>query len=168
VEALHSDKRAHRGTGRPSLACRPLACSSCARAPVCHDGPMARSTRLIIGAVLVGVGAIGAAGCIAFLIHEGLDRAEKWTSLVGMVMSIGLGVVGLVIAVRDRQRGTATPNPNNIRVNGSGEAVAKGAGSSAVSGLRAGSFPSEPIDVCRSGRSDASGGGSATSGVDIG
>jgi len=40
---------------------------------------------------------LGVAGCVWVLTGQGLDRAEKWVSLVGMFISVGVGLAGAVL-----------------------------------------------------------------------
>ncbi len=63
--------------------------------PSCHDGWMKRAAMTVTAALLVGAGVMGAT---VFLTSEGLDRAEKWVSISGVIVSVALGVGGLVLA----------------------------------------------------------------------
>jgi hypothetical protein len=49
---------------------------------------------MILPAVLCAAGAVGAA---LFLTGQGLDRAEKWASIVGIVISVATGATGLLL-----------------------------------------------------------------------
>lgn len=40
----------------------------------------------------------GLVGCVWVLTGQGLDRAEKWVSLVGVFLSVALGTVGTILA----------------------------------------------------------------------
>jgi hypothetical protein len=55
---------------------------------------MGGRTRTIIAALLL---AAGAAGAIWLLAGQGLDRAEKWVSLVGVVISVAVSSAGLAL-----------------------------------------------------------------------
>ena len=66
-----------------------------------HDGVMSRRLRVIFASVLVLAGAVGT---VMFLGDEGLDRAEKWVAIAGVVVSAALSSAGLVIARTARQR----------------------------------------------------------------
>jgi hypothetical protein len=54
---------------------------------------MSRRLKVIIATVLA---VVGLAGCVVFLTGQGLERAEKWVSLVGAFASAAMGVGGLV------------------------------------------------------------------------
>lgn len=56
---------------------------------------MGRSSKVIMSVVLVG---LGLAGCVYFLLGQGLDKAEKWASVVGVFVSVAIGVAGLVLS----------------------------------------------------------------------
>jgi uncharacterized membrane protein len=53
---------------------------------------MSRSLKVILAGLLVGLALWG-----FFLAKQGLDRADKWSSVVGMFASTLLGVAGLVM-----------------------------------------------------------------------
>ena len=55
---------------------------------------MSRTLKVIIATALFVVGAVGA---WLFLTGQGLDRAEKWVSIVVGVTSLVLGAAGLVL-----------------------------------------------------------------------
>ncbi|MFF5076147.1 hypothetical protein ACFY36_03790 [Actinoplanes sp. NPDC000266] len=112
---------------------------------------MGRAAKVIVAVVLV-VG--GLTGIVVVLAGEGLDRAEKWTSLIGMFVSVAIGLAGLLVAWR--QTGGA-------RVSRTGNATATGPGSVAVSGS-AGAGPATAVD--RTGDAIARDGGRAVSGED--
>jgi hypothetical protein len=59
------------------------------------DVTVSRRLRMIVAGILIVVGIVG---CLLFLRWEGLDRAEKWVSLVGVFVSVAIGVAGLALS----------------------------------------------------------------------
>ncbi|MEU8004176.1 hypothetical protein AB0B66_23720 [Catellatospora sp. NPDC049111] len=125
---------------------------------------MRLGSKVGVAAILVVVGGIGAGW---FLLGEGLDRAEKWVSIVGMCVSMAMGAGGLVLGWltwrQTRADGRAVPA---VAARGVG-AVSVGGGSDAeirtdVSGMAAllSPPPGEGAGV------DASGTGSVAVGGD--
>ncbi|XVU28487.1 hypothetical protein ACQPZJ_15990 [Actinoplanes sp. CA-054009] len=112
---------------------------------------MGRAAKVIVAVLLV---LAGLTGVIVVLAGEGLDRAEKWTSLVGMFVSVAIGIAGLLLAWR--QAGGA-------RVSRTGKATATGPGSTAISGSVGGGAATV---VDRTGDATARDGGRAVSGED--
>ncbi|GAA1867402.1 hypothetical protein [Asanoa iriomotensis] len=53
---------------------------------------MSRLVKMVLGVLLAGAGGWG-----IFLATQGLDKADKWSSVVGLFVSAALGVAGLVI-----------------------------------------------------------------------
>jgi hypothetical protein len=53
---------------------------------------MSRLMKVILGLLLAGAGAWG-----VFLASQGLDKADKWSSVVGLFVATLLGVAGLVL-----------------------------------------------------------------------
>jgi len=53
----------------------------------------------------------GLAGWGVVLTGQGLDRAEKWISIVGVCLSTLLGLAGLVLAWLTWRQGQPTPTP---------------------------------------------------------
>lgn len=47
--------------------------------------------------IAVALAVLGLAGCVWVLTGQGLDRAEKWVSLVGVFLSAGLGIAGAIL-----------------------------------------------------------------------
>jgi hypothetical protein len=101
-------------------------------------------------------------GLVAFgtvlLIGQGLDRAEKWVSLIGMPVSVAIALVGLLMAARPFNRPGGP-----VSVTGTGDASASGAGSRANTGAHIDS--GGPHTVRDTGRADARDGGVANTGV---
>jgi hypothetical protein len=58
--------------------------------------------RVLIATGLFTAGAASAAWA-AFLASQGLDRADKWSSVAGFVGIVAFGVAGLVVSLRERQ-----------------------------------------------------------------
>ncbi|MEV4389197.1 hypothetical protein AB0J68_26370 [Micromonospora sp. NPDC049580] len=56
---------------------------------------MSRTLKVILGTVLL-VG--GTAGVVVLLTNEGLDRAEKWVSIGGVIASVLAGAGGLALS----------------------------------------------------------------------
>jgi hypothetical protein len=112
---------------------------------------MERSGRKVVGGLLVLAGAAGLTVAAIVLSQEGLDRAEKWVSLIGMPLSLLIGVAGLVLAAR----------PAGPRASRTGDATATGPGSRAVTGVVGTSGAAD-----QTGKARATGGGTATTGVD--
>lgn len=77
-------------------------------ARVDDDAPVGR-VRLVLAAVLFGAGVVG---IVLWLAGQGLDRAEKWVSLVVGPMSVALTTVGLVLGwLTWRQQRAASGTP---------------------------------------------------------
>jgi hypothetical protein len=81
---------------------------------------MGRASRVSTAVVLVILGATGAGW---FLLGEGLDRAEKWVSIVGVCVSTAMSAAGLILAwLTFRQprsnRGMAAPGIGAVAVGG--------------------------------------------------
>lgn len=74
----------------------------------------------------------GIAGCIVFLTGEGLDRAEKWVSIAGVIFSILIGLAGLWLSWSLTRSSRPTDSQRSVR--NTGNAVADGRGSRANSG----------------------------------
>jgi hypothetical protein len=125
----------------------------------CHNSAMSRTLKVALGAGLAG---LGLAGLVVVLVNQGLDRAEKWTSLVGMFVSAGIGALGVFLAWRTL-RGTSAGAGPGRRVSQTGRATATGPGSVAVSGSL-GSSPGTAVN--RTGDATARDGGLAVSGDD--
>lgn len=121
---------------------------------------MNRSLKVIIAGVLI---VAGLTGCVVFLTGQGLDRAAQWVSIVGTVVSVVVGVAGLVLAWQARP-GTGPSVPGRGRVTQSGVARADGQGSQANTGIvgPGGSGGS----VSGTGDATATGGGWANTGED--
>ncbi|MFI7602923.1 hypothetical protein [Actinoplanes sp. NPDC049681] len=115
---------------------------------------MGRVLRVTIaGLFLVG----GLVGCVVLLSGQGLDRAEKWTSLVGVFLSVAIGLIGLVTPRR------AAADSGRV-VSRTGNATAVGSGSLANTGLIGdGSAGGSVRDT---GDAEARGGGTANTGDD--
>jgi hypothetical protein len=77
---------------------------------------------VILAAVLFGA---GTAGIIVMLAGQGLDRAEKWVSLVVGPTSVVLAVVGLGLGWLTRRQSRAAAGASPVNASGAG-AVAIG------------------------------------------
>jgi hypothetical protein len=77
---------------------------------------------------------VGLAVSVTILRGQGLDRAEKWTSLVGVFTSGIVGIVGLVLAWLTWRQAVASERGPAGRLRRTGKATATGVGSRAVSG----------------------------------
>ncbi|GIE77339.1 hypothetical protein Aph02nite_32890 [Actinoplanes philippinensis] len=99
----------------------------------------------------------GLTGLVVLLAGQGLDRAEKWTSLVGAFVSAGLGLAGLTLGRLTHRQSTSAGG-----VSRTGAATATGPGSIAISGSRGGSG----AVVEDTGDANAEDGGYAVSGED--
>jgi hypothetical protein len=108
------------------------------------------------------LGLAGLAGGITFLVDQGLDRAEKWTSLIGMFVSVAVAVTGVVLAWLALRQNSAGGGDRG-RVSRTGNASAAGPGSVAVSGFR-GATSRTIVD--RTGDATATAGGHAVTGED--
>lgn len=87
---------------------------------------MTRGQRLLVAMGLFAAGAVAAAW-VAFLISQGLERADKWSSIAGFFGILVFGVAGLAVSLRER------PNASNR------QAISPGARASLSSGAAAGS-----------------------------
>jgi hypothetical protein len=58
---------------------------------------MGRSRRITLAVVLCAAGAVSAG---VFLTGQGLDRAEKWVSIAGAVISVVIGAAGVLVGWR--------------------------------------------------------------------
>ena len=85
--------------------------------------------RVASAVFLVIVGAAAGAGW--FLLGEGLDRAEKWVSIVGVCVSIVMGAGGLLLAWLTWRQSRAGESPT---------VAARGAGAVGVRGSSGGSI----------------------------
>jgi hypothetical protein len=115
---------------------------------------MLRATAAVV------LGSAGAAGLIVVLTGQGLDRAEKWVSLVGVILSLAVGVAGLLLAWLTWRQGPGQGPA--ARISRTGDATASGRGSVAVSGSLG--EPSATVD--RTGAAWADQGGRAVTGMD--
>ena len=121
---------------------------------------MSRSLKVIIAGVLVAAGVLG---CVVFLGRQGLDRAAQWVSIVGTVVSVAVGVAGLMLAWQARP-GAGPVASGRGRVTRSGAARADGRGSQANTGLIGPG--GSGVSVSRTGDATATGGGRANTGDD--
>jgi len=96
---------------------------------------------------------------VVFLTGQGLDRAEKWVSIVGMVVSVSLSAAGLLLGWLTWRRA------QTVRVRRTGDATARGPGSRANSGAVGGSAHGQTV-VEDTGSAGATAGGRANTGVD--
>lgn len=105
---------------------------------------MVRGRRALIATGLFAAGAASTAWA-AFLVSQGLDRADKWSSVAGFVGIVVFGVAGLVVSLRERQ---TTSNNRRILPNASSN-----------SGVVAGSRADSSVDEgCPSADDKPSGG----------
>lgn len=87
-------------------------------------------TRVLKVIILLAVASAGLFVCVIALVGQGLDRAEKWVSMIGMVVSVVIGVIGVVVARSDR----ASRDRPRRAVRRTGDASATGRGSFANTG----------------------------------
>ncbi len=120
---------------------------------------MTRTLKVIFATVLMTA---GLAGTVVFLTGQGLDRAEKWVSLVGVFASVVISVMGLVLGWKTWRQGQA-PSGSGGRVRRTGNATAVGRGSRANSGSL-GAAPGSVVD--RTGHAWAQDGAWANTGED--
>jgi hypothetical protein len=98
---------------------------------------MQARTAIAVTAIVSGVAAI----LLAWLLGQGLDRAEKWVSIVGVVIAVAFGVASLLLE-RNRRRHAKPSNEATIR----GEAVSRSV-RGAQSGVRVdGALGGETVD----------------------
>lgn len=90
---------------------------------------MGRTLKVISAAVLTGA---GLAGCVVLLTGEGLDRAEKWVSITGAVVSVAISFAGLRLSWSMRPQATTPAGVRSVRK--TGNAVGVGGGSRANTG----------------------------------
>jgi hypothetical protein len=118
---------------------------------------MGRTPKVVISTLLIAGGVVAA---VWFLRGQGLDSAEKWTSLIGAFVSGGTGIAGLVLTIRQPP---ARSNGRPGRISRTGDAKAIGAGSEAITGAVG---QAAGTSVRRTGRAEARDGGRAVSGED--
>ncbi|WP_433124984.1 hypothetical protein ACQPWW_21315 [Micromonospora sp. CA-240977] len=114
--------------------------------------------------VALGMFLVGVLGCVVVLTGLGLDEAEKWASVVGVFVSAGIGVAGLVLGWLALRQPAATGGAAPVSATRTGPAVASGPGSrvnTGVSGVASGGST-----VARSGAAEADDGGHANTGVE--
>lgn len=68
-----------------------------------------RLLRVVAAVVLLGS---GVAGCVVVLAGQGLDRAEKWVSIGGVVVSVVFGVAGVVLGWLTWRQHPTTQQPS--------------------------------------------------------
>lgn len=95
---------------------------------------------MIFAVVLV---ALGVAGCVWFLTGQGLDRAEKWVSLVGVFLAVALGVAGTFL-------GWASWRGSRVRAGTA--TTASGERSVAIAELNSGKIETQSPDSLDRGR----------------
>ena len=78
---------------------------------------MSRALKIISGLLLVGL-----AGWGAFLTTQSLDRADKWSSVVGLFVSTALAFAGVVMGWIGL-RASGRPNSPGAQSNGAGSQV---------------------------------------------
>jgi hypothetical protein len=98
----------------------------------CHAVHMARPLKVVIAVALFAVGLIG---CVVLLTGQGLDRAEKWVSLVGVFVSVAMSAAGLVLGWLTWRQAPAQPPAGPVPTSSSGTTgTASGTGSIAAGG----------------------------------
>jgi hypothetical protein len=124
--------------------------------------------KVITAVGLVAAGAVGLAGSLVFLTGQGLDRAEKWISIVGVAASVVIGITGLLLGWLTWRQGQAGTGPRLVSAAGVG-AVAidgqnRGEASTDVSGIAAppAGIPPAGRGVRASGTGSVAVGGSNT------
>jgi hypothetical protein len=115
---------------------------------------MTRSLRLATATVIFLAGVAAAMACAFYLAAQGLDRAEKWVSLVGVLASLGVSVTGLMMGLRAKAAGAI--------VRRTGSATALGRGSHANTG----SIGGGDHHISDTGAAEARDGGQADTGID--
>jgi ABC-type nickel/cobalt efflux system permease component RcnA len=118
---------------------------------------MGRTLKVISAAAVTGV---GLAGCVVFLTGEGLDRAEKWVSITGVVVSVAIGLVGLWLSWSMWRQAATPADARSVR--NTGQAVAVGQGSRANTGWAGVTRGAMTVD--RTGNAEARDGGWANTG----
>jgi hypothetical protein len=87
---------------------------------------MRRSLKAILASVLAVAGFAGVVAFMVFLTGQGLDRAEKWVSIVGATLSLALALAGFRLGwLTWRHTGASTAVPPSVDAEGAG-AVAIG------------------------------------------
>lgn len=114
--------------------------------------------------VALGMFLVGVIGCIVVLSGQGLEEAEKWASVVGVFVSAGVGVAGLVLGWLALRQPAATAGSAPVSVTRTGPAVARGPGSRANTGVSG--VASGGSTVARSGAAEAEDGGRANTGIE--
>lgn len=129
------------------------------------DGWMSRTLKVITAAMLVGV---GAAGAVVFLSGQGLDRAEQWVSIIGMVVSVALAAGGVVLGwLAWRHPHTTTPATPAVEASGAGAAAVGGNNRGAITTNVTNPAPgSPPAGASAGGAVRAGGAGAAAVGGD--
>jgi len=125
-----------------------------------HHVEVIRALRAAAGGVLAIAGLAGVTFGAVVLARQGLDRAEKWVSLIEVPASLVIGVVGLVLAFRALRGGSETTSTARR----TGDAFAAGPGSRAVTGVTGPPGTGGVAD--HTGAARAFDGGSASTGID--
>ncbi|NBE81215.1 hypothetical protein [Micromonospora rubida] len=137
------------------------------RAELCHAVLMGRLLKVIFSSLMVVAGLVGS---MMFLTGQGLDRAEKWVSIMGMFVSVALSGAGITLgwwSWRQATRVNAGERVRGASARFTGDAVAEGLGSRAISGVVSSGLVSAEVIASQTGRAHASNGGVAVSGVEV-
>lgn len=115
---------------------------------------MGRPLRAIAALALF---AAGLSGCVVVLTGQGLDRAEKWVSLVGMFISVIIGLAGLALGWLTWLQSRASSSSER-RIN------AQGSGAVALGGDNAAEISTDVLSAADPGASPQSADGGVTAG----
>jgi hypothetical protein len=124
---------------------------------------MSQSLRTTLSAIVCTAGVLGTAVCTVVLARQGLDRAEKWVSIVGVVASMLIAAAGLWLAWRSH---AASAPRAPVTAGGDGAVAVGNDNNGRISTEVSGSVPSSAAEPRAPGGVSASGAGSVTIGRD--
>jgi hypothetical protein len=121
-----------------------------------HDVHMSRPLKVTLAIALIAAGLVGGVASLAFLNQQGLDRAEKWVSIVMATLSVAMAGAGLRLGWLSWRHVTSSPSTSPA-------ATATGTGAIAVGNTNRGEIVTEITDIpLQSAPPAPSGGVSAT------